>query len=125
MKLSNEVTSQVKLLCDDNIYNEIIALDEQTDVKARHMLSKYGELAIDAALLRENQELSNAIFAEKEKNPCVKISDLAVSGNDLIGIGITPRSIGGIMQKLLSLVIKTPSLNEKSKLLSILAKINE
>ena len=125
MKLSNEVTSQVKLLCDDNIYNEIIALDEQTDVKARLMLSKYGELAIDAALLRENQELSNAIFAEKEKNPCVKISDLAVSGNDLISIGITPRSIGGIMQKLLSLVIKTPSINEKSKLLSIVADINK
>lgn len=125
MKLSNEITSQVKLLCDDDMYNEIINSDEPLDVKARLMLSKYGDLAKDAALLRENEELSTVISAEREKNPCVKISDLAVSGNDLLNIGITPRSIGNIMQKILSLVIKTPSLNEKSKLLSIVAEINE
>ena len=125
MKLSNEITSQVKLLCDDCLYAEIINSSEPTDVKARLMLSKYGELANDAALLRENQELSTVISAERAKNPCVKISDLAVSGNDLISIGITPKSIGSLMQKLLSLVIKTPSINEKSKLLSIVSEINE
>lgn len=125
MKLSNEITTQVKLLCDDGLYAEVTNSSEPTDVKARLMLSKYGELAEDAALLRENQELSATISAERENNPCVKISDLAVSGNDLISIGITPRNIGSLMQKLLSLVIKTPSLNEKSKLLSIVAEINE
>ena len=125
MKLSNEITSQVKLLCDDGLYAEITNSSEHTDVKARLMLSKYGELANDAALLRENHELSAVISAERAKNPCVKISDLAVSGNDLISIGITPKSIGSIMQKLLNLVIKNPSLNEKSKLLSIVAEINE
>ncbi|MBQ7829633.1 MAG: polynucleotide adenylyltransferase [Clostridia bacterium] len=125
MKLSNEITSQVKLLCDDCLYAEITNSSEPTDVKARLMLSKYGELANDAALLRENQELSTVISAERAKNPCVKISDLAVSGNDLISIGITPKSIGILMQKLLSLVIKTPSINEKSKLLSIVSEINE
>lgn len=125
MKLSNEITSQVKLLCDDCLYAEIINSSEPTDVKARLMLSKYGELANDAALLRENQELSTVISAERAKNPCVKISNLAISGNDLISIGITPKSIGNLMQKLLSLVIKTPSINEKSKLLSIVSEINE
>lgn len=125
MKLSNEITSQVKLLCDDGLYAEIANSSEPTDVKARLMLSKYGNLAFDAALLRENQELSTIISAEIEKNPCVKISDLAVSGNDLINVGIPPRSIGIIMQKLLNLVIKNPSLNEKSKLLSIVSEMNE
>ncbi|MBR3686984.1 MAG: polynucleotide adenylyltransferase [Clostridia bacterium] len=125
MKLSNEITAQVKLLCDDGLYAEIANLSEPTDVKARFMLSKYGELANHAALLRENYELSAVISAERAKNPCVKISELAVSGNDLIGIGITPRNIGSIMQKLLSLVIKNPSFNEKSKLLSIVSEINE
>lgn len=125
MKLSNEITSQVKLLCDDGLYDEIINFNEQIDVKARLMLSKYGELAEDAALLRENEELSIVVSFERAKNPCVKVSDLAVSGNDLINVGITPRSIGNIMQKLLSLVIKNPSLNEKSKLISIVSEMNE
>ena len=125
MKLSNEITTQVKLLCDDELYAEIINSNEQIDVKARLMLSKYGELAEDAALLRENGKLSTTISAEREKNPCVKISDLAVSGNDILNIGIKPRNIGNIMQKLLALVIKNPSLNEKGKLLSIVTEINE
>jgi len=125
MKLSNEITTHVKLLCDDDLYDEIISSNEQIDVKARLMLSKYGELAEDAALLRENEKLSTVISVERAKDPCVKISDLAVSGNDLINIGITPRIIGNIMQKLLTLVIKTPSLNEKGKLLSIITEINE
>ena len=125
MKLSNEITSQVKLLCDDGLYAEITNSSEHTDVKARLMLSKYGELANDVALLRENHELSAVISAERAKNPCVKISNLAVSGNDLLSIGIAPKSIGSIMQKLLNLVIKNPSLNKKSKLLSIVAEINE
>lgn len=125
MKLSNEITTQVKLLCDDDLYDEIINSNEQIDVKARLMLSKYGELAEDAALLRENGKLSTTISAEREKNPCVKISDLAVSGNDILNIGIKPRNIGNIMQKLLALVIKNPSLNEKGKLLSIVTEIKE
>ncbi|MBQ9749350.1 MAG: polynucleotide adenylyltransferase [Clostridia bacterium] len=125
MKLSNEITTQVKLLCDDDLYDEIINSNEQIDVKARLMLSKYGELAEDAALLRENGKLSTTISAEREKNPCVKIFDLAVSGNDILNIGIKPRNIGNIMQKLLALVIKNPSLNEKGKLLSIVTEINE
>ena len=125
MKLSNEITTQVKLLCDDDLYDEIINSNEQIDVKARLMLSKYGELAEDAALLRENGKLSTTISAEREKNPCVKIFDLAVSGNDILNIGIKPRNIGNIMQNLLALVIKNPSLNEKGKLLSIVTEINE
>ena len=125
MKLSNEITAQVKLLCDDDLYDEIINSNEQIDVKARLMLSKYGELAEDAALLRENGKLSTTISAEREKNPCVKITDLAVSGNDILNIGIKPRNIGNIMQKLLALVIKNPSLNEKGKLLSIVTEIKE
>ena len=125
MKLSNDITTQVKLLCDDDLYDEIINSNEQIDVKARLMLSKYGELAEDAALLRENGKLSTTISAEREKNPCVKISDLAVSGNDILNIGIKPRNIGNIMQKLLALVIKNPSLNEKEKLLSIVTEIKE
>ena len=125
MKPSNEITMQVKLLCDDEIYFEISNLSEPIDVKARLMLSKYGELSNDAALLRSDENLSAVISNERKKDPCVRISDLAISGNDLLNIGIKPRDIGGIMQKLLSLVIKTPSINDKSKLLSLASEITE
>ena len=125
MKLSNEIAAQVKLLCDDDLYAEIANSSDPIDVKARIMLAKYENIANDAALLRADRELSATISAEREKDPCVKISHLAISGNDLLSIGTPPRSIGGIMNKLLELVIKDPSLNERDSLLSIVNEIKK
>ena len=125
MKLSNEIATQVKLLCDDDLYAEIANSSDPIDVKARIMLAKYENIANDAALLRADRELSATISAEREKDPCVKISHLAISGNDLLSIGTPPRSIGGIMNKLLELVIKDPSLNERDSLLSIVNEIKK
>ena len=119
MKLSGEVSKAVKLLTDDALYAEATTHFDTPDATARYMLSKYGELARDAALLRGDGALSDVISKEACFSPAVAIRDLAVNGNDLIGEGIEARRLGGIMAALLDSVIKNPSLNQKEKLISL------
>jgi len=124
MKLSGEVTKQVRLLCDDALYTEALSFSKETDVRARNMLAIYGDLACDAALLRGDGVLCQAISVESDKNPCVKVSALSVGGNDLIAAGVEPKMIGGIMKELLRAVIKEPAINEKSALISLALELS-
>ena len=119
MKLSGEISKATRLLTDDLFFKEAIALFDTPDATARYMLSKYGELACDAALLRGESALSDIISEEAKCSPAVAIKDLAVNGNDLIGEGIEARRLGSIMSSLLTSVIKDPALNQKEKLISI------
>jgi tRNA nucleotidyltransferase/poly(A) polymerase len=119
MKLSGEITKQTSLLCDDSFYLEATSKFTATDATARYMISKYGEIAEDAALLRENRPLAETIGAEREKNPTVSIKALAIGGNDLLNAGIEARKLGSIMSSLLLYVIETPEKNEKEALLKL------
>jgi len=125
MKLSNETVKQTTTLCDNALYSE--AFDKFSDMaqRARLMLSKYGEIAEDAALLRGDALLANTISSERAKNPCVDIKNLSVGGNDLISARIEARRIGGIMSSLLLSVIEDPSLNEKDTLVSMAKSLAE
>lgn len=138
MKLSGAVSREVALLCNDGIFEECTAvlrdgsnrselgLDETAAERAaaRIMLSRYGSSAASAALLRGETALADTVRDEAEKNPDVRISDLKISGNDLIALGIPPRNIGGIMQKLLHRVLLFPECNSREELLR-LAKEDE
>lgn len=119
MKLSGEVTKQVKLLSDDALYSETLSKFSKTDATARLMLSKYGSIASDAALLRENSALAAKIDEEMTKSPPIAIRDLAVDGNDLISAGIEKKQLGRILSSLLISVIDDPSLNQKEALIKI------
>ncbi len=117
MKLSGEVVKQTKDLCDDTLYREAVSKYANFEACARLMLSRYGELAEDAALLRNDINLAANIAKETKNNPCVAIRDLKVGGNDLLSVGIEPKKLGAIMSSLLLSVIEDPSLNEKDKLI--------
>ena len=119
MKLSNEITKQTKILCDDAFYEESKTKFVADDAKARYMLSKYGEIAADAALLRGERSLAKTIVIEKAKNPAVAIKDLSVSGNDLLSAGIEAKKLGKIISSLLLSVIEDPTINEKTHLTTI------
>ena len=119
MKLSGEISKQTSLLCDDSFYLEATSKFASLDATARYMIAKYGEIAEDAALLRESLPLAERIGAEREKNPCVSIKSLAIGGNDLLSAGIEARKLGGIMSSLLLYVIETPEKNEKEALLKL------
>lgn len=119
MKLSGEVTKQVKLLSDDALYSETLSEFSNIDATARLMLSKYGEIAADAALLRGDTALAAKIDEEMTKSPPIAIRDLAVDGNDLISAGIEKKQLGRILSSLLLSVIEDPSKNKKETLIQI------
>ena len=53
-----------------------------------------------------------------EKQQCLSLKDLAVTGNDLIESGIKPgKEIGDVLKQLLELVLEDPALNTKENLL--------
>ena len=56
------------------------------------------------------------------ENPCYRISDLRVNGNDLAAIGIMGKEIGESLNTLLRLVAEGRVENEKDALLNQVAK---
>lgn len=59
-----------------------------------------------------------------EKEQCVSLKSLAVSGSDLIAVGMSPgKEIGIMLQKLLDYVIEHPEANEKDTLLALISKL--
>ncbi|MDR3123080.1 MAG: CCA tRNA nucleotidyltransferase [Treponema sp.] len=56
----------------------------------------------------------------------LSLRDLAVSGTDLMGIGVKPgKHLGIILRELLEAVLEDPELNTREKLLEIAGKLNE
>ena len=62
----------------------------------------------------------NIIAEMKSINTPFFIKDLAISGKDLIGLGLKGESIGEAQKKLFELCVLNPELNRKEKLLSLL-----
>ncbi len=114
LKLSRAESSEVSLLCAQDMFKP-----QKTPQNARYLLSIYGESAADAAILREQAELAEIVREEADKNPCVQIRDLCISGNHLIAQGIEPRSIGKIMSALLREVIERPESNREDILMCL------
>lgn len=53
-----------------------------------------------------------------DKKQCLAIKDLAVSGADLIALGMSPgKEIGEVLKRLLDMVLENPKLNTKEKLI--------
>ena len=122
MKLSNETVKQTRLLCNSELYMQTVSRFKDSAACARMLLSVFGELAEDAATLHGDLSRRQTILDERAKNPCLSLRDLAVKGNDLIVIGIEPKCLGELMQKLLYEVIEHPQLNQKELLLAISQK---
>lgn len=56
----------------------------------------------------------------EEQNQCVSIRELAITGRDLIAMGIAPGPrIGMILETLLEMVLETPELNQKEVLMKM------
>ena len=58
-----------------------------------------------------------------EKQQCLSIRDLAITGSDLIALGMQPgKELGETLKKLLELVLEDPELNTKEKLIQLVHK---
>lgn len=75
--------------------------------------------ALKTPVARQEQLVEEARAA---KQPTTK-SDLAINGNDLIGLGIKPGpAIGQMLQQLTDMVVEEPNLNDKATLLAIVRR---
>lgn len=76
---------------------------------------------------REREELAymEQIFDEiLSKGECTSTDELAISGKDLVALGIEPgRRIGIILEDLLNMVLQDPQLNDRDILIDIVKKI--
>ncbi len=85
---------------------------------------KYADMMAQSTYLRDEKlkRLENwkRLYTEVcEKEQCVSLKTLAVTGSDLIAAGMKPgKELGEALQKLLQLVLDDPSCNTKDKLLA-------
>ena len=72
----------------------------------------------------QNIEMVGQIFEGiLEREECLSLKDLAITGKDLIDLGIKPgKEIGEILNTLLEMVIENPKLNKKEILLNNIPK---
>ncbi|MBR6322430.1 MAG: polynucleotide adenylyltransferase [Lachnospiraceae bacterium] len=127
LKFDNETREQVVFL----MKYAAIALPSEADA-LRRTLSLVGKkdfpLLLSFRALHACDEpqtdfaaVSQAFAGILERGECTSVQELAVTGNDLIALGMKPgKTLGETLQALLSKVLDDPSLNEKEKLLALL-----
>ena len=110
---------------------------ELTDKSIRRFVTKIGKELFPMYVLvqradilaqsnyKRDQKLQNIQKAEEifagiiEREECLSLKDLAVTGKDLIEMGIKPgKEIGEILNGFLEMVIENPTLNKKEILLN-------
>lgn len=95
-----------------------------TPSDARRLIGECGIYAKNAALASSLLGRSSAeapVWVEQNDAPCT-LSSLAISGKDLIALGIGGKDIGRVLQLLLDRVINDPALNQKQILLQLAEK---
>lgn len=99
----------------EDFFLDLIAL-KKADVSAQQTSEMTGRIAFLDELLRIYREII-------EENACFSLKDLAISGEDVIKLGVTPgRQIGEILDDCLHQVICEHIKNEKQQLLDYIVE---
>ncbi|MBO5715692.1 MAG: CCA tRNA nucleotidyltransferase [Clostridia bacterium] len=122
LRPSNDEKRKVLRLCR---LSSFPALDSNFPKTARHFLHLYDNILHDAlevlSAWTKNEDfasLKEAILNEQKQKRPLKISDLAVNGEDLLPLCVENRAlVGKTLNLLLEKVIEAPGLNEKPILL--------
>ncbi len=143
-EITNSILKQMR--CDGNtvdVVTELVkyhdAQIEPTETSVKRWLNKIGQEQFKRLLwvkeadakstvhsdekLKKIQEINMLFLKVLEEDACFSLKDLAISGNDLIDLGISKgKQIGEILKKLLNLVIDGEIPNEKESLLYYVEK---
>jgi tRNA nucleotidyltransferase (CCA-adding enzyme) len=131
LRFPKETIKTVRILLN----KEWQEVDFKNDVRIRFFLARFGKentwrffLLKKALLLEENKKLQIVYLKEEEKlikdeikkNPSLRISDLAINGDDLIKMGLPKgKKIGKTLKMILEKVIINPDINRKEYLLKL------
>ncbi len=96
---------------------------EETDYGVKTILNKYGEEIFKKSLeimqcYGKNPKRTREIFNRVKTQPYCT-GALAITGNDIIKLGISGKDVGRVMNNILDEVMKNPSLNSKKILLDM------
>ncbi len=109
--LTEEQVRRAVIKTGERQYPAIFAL-KQADILAQSSYQREEKLAY----LRDYREMYEAVIANGD---CISLKQLAVSGRDMIGLGVPQgRQVGEILNKLLEQVICDPAKNNRAYLLS-------
>ncbi len=112
LKYSNALTTAAAAV----VRGSRFAVTDPSD--ARRLIGNcgaYAENAAKASALRGISHPDAPMWVKGNTAPC-KLSDLAISGRELMAMDIQGRDVGRILNLLLARVVETPELNEKQKL---------
>ena len=118
---------------DGNTIRWARVLSRLRDVPARtepkkemvKFLHKHGEVITTMHYARAGDEALATLGWLLEQKPCYRVSDLAVSGKDLIENGVNPGpKMGEILKELLDLVMEEKVNNERNELLAAVKGID-
>lgn len=139
LKFDNDTISMVCRLVMYHDYGNDISPDARTVRRAVNKIGedafpllfqiKYADILAQSDYLRQQKlnrlEKWKQLYEEiKEKQQCVTLKNLAVTGSDLIAAGMKPgKELGDILQKLLMIVLDDPSCNTREKLLAEAEKL--
>lgn len=119
-----------RLKFDNHTKNNVLKILEcsrenigNTDYQIKKMLNRYGEALFEKSLVLSECYGKNMAYCKdifnRVKMEAYLVKHLAVTGNDIIKLGITGTEIGRVMEKILDEVMKNPKLNSKEELLDI------
>lgn len=123
-----------RLKFDNNTKHNVLKILEcsresigNTDYEIKKMLNRYGEELFGKTLVLlecygKDMSYPKGIF-NRVKTEAYSLKHLAVTGNDIMNLGINGREIGRVMDELLDRVMKNPGLNSKDKLQDIALEI--
>lgn len=123
LRLSNAVSSKTRKLIS-LVESEP---DLSDDGKLRSFMSECGDNFKDVLMILTALGMNVCGIAEraeeiKKRGDCLFISELKLSGRDLIELGVRGKDVGDVLSLLLKEVHRDPSLNEKNFLLELIRK---
>lgn len=108
--LSEEAVRRAAIQTGERQYPALFAL-KRADVLAQSAYRRAEKLAY----IEEYQRIYEAVLA---KGDCISLKQLAVSGRDILGLGVRQgRQVGEILNMLLEQVIRDPAKNERAYLM--------
>lgn len=139
LRCSNDVIDSVSHLVKEHMFHYT---EDWSDSAVRRFIARVGEENLedlyrlrraDAYALSGDETkphslllLANRVEKILAQSRAFSVKDLAVSGNDLIALGIQPgKTVGIILRELLETVLDDPAQNTREKLLEIAKKMIE
>lgn len=100
---------------------------EKTDYGVKKLLNAYGKNIVEKALVLLEAYGTDIVqikdILERAKNEPYTVNHLAITGNDIISLGIRGKEIGMVMNELLQVVMKNPGMNNKETLTDLVLEI--